>query len=330
LFSFSYKYCNHTNYLHDLAKAAGVPVINNTIVLPPSVGKGYIKVFELSNGLQVMINECIINEDVHFYRQPAVDESYTLRFDEIKNIKALTIQIDEDKLNEEEQVFSGAFLTNSLTDFSYTATAGTEDRCINIFLTADWLKNNAGISSSDEAFKEYLSLKTATFNFEVLNFEYRALMEDIFEIQDDHPMHKVILQNRVMLLMENFFRSLYSRMGDNKNAGAPINDAALKKMMQIESILVSNLSVAPPAIPVLARTALMSETKLKNIFKTVYGLGLYEYYQKNRMLKARQLLRSKKYTVKETGLALGFKNLSNFTIAYKKEFNILPSEMQVL
>jgi len=106
-----------------------------------------------------------------------------------------------------------------------------------------------------------------------------------------------------------------------------IDDHTIKSMMHVESILVSNLSAPPPTIPVLARTAMMSETKLKNLFKTVYGLNPYEYYQKNRMLKARQLLRSKKYSVKEAGIALGFKNLSNFTIAYKKEFNSLPSEI---
>lgn len=327
MFKFSYKYSNHTDYLRDLANFAGVPVINGILLLPPAIGSGYIKAVELTNGLQVLINECVVNEEVHFCRQTAVDESYTLRFDEVKNLKSLTIQIDEDKLNEEEQVYSGAFLTNSLSDFSYTANAGTEDRCVNIYFTADWLKTHAGIESTDEAFKEYLSLKTAIFNFEVLNFEYRELMEDIFEIENDQPMQKVILQNRVMLLIEKFFRSLYSRMGQNKKSAGTINDTTIKRMMQIESILVSNLSVAPPAIPLLARTAMMSETKLKNLFKTVYGVGLYEYYQKNRMLKARQLLRSKKYSVKETGLALGFKNLSNFTIAYKKEFKVLPSEM---
>jgi AraC-like DNA-binding protein len=141
-------------------------------------------------------------------------------------------------------------------------------------------------------------------------------------------MQKVMLQNRLMLLMEHFFRSLYSRLGETRPAGYTVNDIALKRMMQVESILVSNLSAPPPTIPVLARTAMMSETKLKNLFKTIYGMGLYEYYQKNRMLRARHLLRSKKYTVKEAGMALGFKNLSNFTIAYKKEFNILPSEIK--
>ncbi|MEI9957462.1 MAG: hypothetical protein WDM90_14470 [Ferruginibacter sp.] len=218
MFSYTYKYCNHIDYLHDLAKYAGVPVNNNTINLPPEIGTGYIKAIELANGLQVLINECKIEQQVHFYREPVIDESYTLRFDEVKNLKAVTIQIDDDKKNEEERFYSGAFLTNSLTDFSYTANAGLEDRCINIFFTAAWLKNYAGINSSDEAFKEYLSLKTATLNFEVLNVEYRALMEDIFEVHDNHPMQKVILQNRVMLLLEKFFRSLYSRMGQKKEA----------------------------------------------------------------------------------------------------------------
>lgn len=326
MFKFSYQYCDHVDYLHNLAEFAGVPVVDNTIFLPPSLGTGYIKVVALANGLQVLINECVINEEVSFFRHPTNAASYTLRFDEVKNLKKLTLRIDEDQLQENEEVHSGAFLTNSLSDISYTATAGTEDRCVNIYFTEAWLKDNAGISATDDAFKQYLSLKTATFNFEVLNFEYRALMEEIFEIDNAHPMQKVMLQNRVMLLLEKFFRSLYARLGGEHPAPPRVNDQAIKQMMKVESILVSNLSAPPPTIPVLARTAMMSETKLKNLFKTVYGLSLYEYYQKNRMLKARQLLRQKKYTVKEAGMALGFKNLSNFTIAYKKEFNILPSE----
>lgn len=327
MFTYSYKYCNHIDYLHNLAKFAGVEVINNTIILPNNIGTGYIKVVELANGLQVLINECIIYQPVNFIRQPGLDESYTLRFEEIKNLKALTIQIDEDRMDGDQQVYSGAFLTNSLTDFSYTTNAGIEDRCVNIFFTADWLKIHTGIERTDVAMKEYLSLKTAVINFEILNFEYRELMEDIFEIKADNPMRSVVLQNRVMLLLEKFFRSLYTRMGQSTNKPGSINDETIKRMMQVESILVSNLAVAPPPITSIARTAMMSETKLKNIFKTLYGLGLYEYYQKNRMLKARQLLRSRKYSVKETGMALGFKNLSNFTIAFKKEFNILPSEV---
>jgi AraC-like DNA-binding protein len=330
LFIYSYKYCDHIDYLHGLAKFAQVPVVNNTIQLPENIGTGYVKSVELANGLQVLINECVINEDVSFTRDTGVSESYTLRFDEVKNMKNLMVKIEEDEMVDEERTYSGAFLTNSLLNFSYTATAGTEDRCINIYFTADWLAKHVGISSSDEVFQKYLSLKTATLFFEVLNYEYRELMEDVFDIEDDHPLQKVMLQNRIMVLIEKFFRSIYNRInntGNQKNIAETPTDITLRRIMQVESILTNNLAVPPPTIPAFARIAMMSETKLKNLFKAVYGLSIYEYYQKNRMLRARQLLRSKKYSVKEIGVALGFKNLSNFTIAYKKEFNVLPSEM---
>lgn len=324
MFTYSYKYCDHIEYLTDLAKAAGVPVINNAIELPPAIGSGYIKAIELANGLQVLINECTTSEDVCFAREPVLHESYTLRFDEVKNLKTFTLKIDEDTLVDEPDIYSGAFLTNSLFGLSYTANAGIEDRCVNIYFTAKWLEENIGINSSDEVFKNYFSLKTATLNFEVLNFEYRSLMEEIFELKEDQPMQKVMLQNRVMLLIEKFLRSLYTKMNEGEKGGVT-NETTVKRMMLVESILVSNLSVQPPTIPALARIAMMSETKLKNMFKAVYGYNIYEYYQKNRMLKARQLLHSKKMSVKEAGMAMGFKNLSNFTIAYKKEFNMLPS-----
>ena len=324
MFVYKYKYSDHLSYLHEIARFSGVPVRDNRFELPPAIGTGYMKAVELANGLQVLINECVITTDVTFQREPAEHESYTLRFDEVKNLKALTLQIGDEKVSDESVVYSGAFLSNSLFGLTYTANAGVEDRCVNIYFTAKWLEENTGIKTSDEVFKKYFSLKTATLNFEILNLEYRSLMEDIFELDAAEPMQRVIMQNRVMLMLEKFLRSLYTRLKDG-DTGMKVSEATLKQIIKVESILVSNLFVQPPTIPVLARTAMMSETKLKNVFKTVYGYNIYEYYQKNRMLKARQLLHSRKMSVKEVGMALGFKNLSNFTIAYKKEFNMLPS-----
>lgn len=324
MFTYSYKYCDHLSYLHELAKRANVVVENNTIQLPADIGTGYIKAVELVNGLQVLINECVTAQEVSFNREATAHESYTLRFDEVKNLRQLTLQIDGEKMKDEPEIYSGAFLANSLYELTYTANAGIEDRCINIFFTSKWLEENIGIKTSDEVFKKYFSLKTASFNFEILNLEYRSLMEDIFELDHQQPMQLVILQNRVMLLLEKFLRSLFKKI-NHPEQQPNINEATLKQLIKVESLLVSNLFVQPPTIPVLSRIAMMSETKLKNVFKAMYGYNLYEYYQKSRMLKARQMLRAKKTSVKEVGMALGFKNLSNFTIAYKKEFNVLPS-----
>jgi AraC-like DNA-binding protein len=322
VFDYTYKYCDHLEYVHNLGKFVGVPVENNQFRLPAHLGCGYVKVVPLANGLQVLINECVIFSDVRFERKPMPDDSFSLRFDQVRNLKELTIHLEGDTQTNETPFVSGAFLTNSLSGLCYTANAGTEDRCINIYFTAKWLEDNIGIKTTDDVFKNYFSLKLAVLNFEILNLEYRTLMEDIFAADETSPVYAVTIQNRAMLLLEKFLRRLFSKVNATT---VPISEATLHQLIKVEAILVSDLFVLPPTIPQLARTAMMSETKLKNAFKAVYGYSLYEYYQKSRMLKARQLLHAKKMSVKEVGSALGFKNLSNFTIAYKKEFNVLPS-----
>ena len=72
---------------------------------------------------------------------------------------------------------------------------------------------------------------------------------------------------------------------------------------------------------------MMSSTKLKTKFKNVYGMKLYEFYNRNRLEKAKEMLQSGKYSVKEVGHDIGFSNLSNFAKAFRKEFGILPNEM---
>jgi AraC-like DNA-binding protein len=326
VFQFTYNYCDHTEYLHLLAAAMGVPVINNTILLPAGIGTGYIKVEELANGLQVLFNECTVSTPVLFHRNQSDGNGYTLRFDEVRNLEALSVKIGDIMLEDKAAIYSGAFLSNSFSELEYIVNAGIESRSINIYFTNDWLDHYSGLKATGTFLKEALTSPGSAIHFEVLTLQYRELMEEIFELKPAHPVYQAVLQNRVMLLLEKFLRGLYMKLVDS-SYGYGIADQELKRMVQIEAILVKDLGVAPPPVSELARIAMMSETKLKYTFKRIYQYGLYEYYQKNRMMKARQLLVQKKSAVKEVGMQLGFKNLSNFTIAFKKEFNILPSQL---
>jgi AraC-like DNA-binding protein len=71
----------------------------------------------------------------------------------------------------------------------------------------------------------------------------------------------------------------------------------------------------------------ISESKLKKDFKLIYGVPVYEYFQKARMQVAKDKLLSGDVSVKEVAMELGYSNLSNFTIAFKKEFGLLPSKL---
>ena len=98
-------------------------------------------------------------------------------------------------------------------------------------------------------------------------------------------------------------------------------------LMEVEKAMVDDFSKAPPTIEELARRFSVGTSKLKRQFKQVYGIPIYEYYQKYRMEKAKDLLLSGGFAVKEVGYRLGYQNLSNFANAFKKEFGVLPSEV---
>jgi len=326
MLQFNYEYCDHLQYLQQLAAYVNIPLKNNTLWLPGEIGNGYIKAEQLANGLQVLINECVLHQDCLFRRNSAPGDHYTLRFDEVRNLTALSVKLGDTVIEDKTDIYSGALLSNSVKPLEYRINQGTEDRCVNIYFTKEWFNRNFGIDEKDVAWNAVLSVNTAVFYFDVLTIDYRELMEEIFELKKEQLLYSTALQNRVMLLLEKFLRTVYNRIQYPQTELA-VSDADLKKMILVESILANAAGEAPPPVPELARIATMSETKLKTLFKKVYDYNLYEYYQKNRMLRARQLIASRKFSLKEVGSRLGYKNLSNFTIAFKKEFNKLPSEM---
>ena len=95
----------------------------------------------------------------------------------------------------------------------------------------------------------------------------------------------------------------------------------------MEKILTDGQLNKFPTIDKLSRTAMMSSTKLKAKFKQIYGMKLYEYYNRHRLAQAKEMLKSGNFSVKQVGTTIGFSNLSNFAKAFKKEFGILPKEV---
>lgn len=119
--------------------------------------------------------------------------------------------------------------------------------------------------------------------------------------------------------------STYSSTAEAPSTGITPED--LEAMMRIHNILITNYQQEFPSIQTLSKWALMSESKFKKLFKKVFGAGPFEYYQKNRMQKAKELIMEGRYSISQIGNMLGYQNLSNFSCSFKKEFAVLPSNI---
>ena len=70
----------------------------------------------------------------------------------------------------------------------------------------------------------------------------------------------------------------------------------------------------------------MSPSKLKRLFKQIFGNSIFNYYQDFRMKEAARLLKEEKLSVSEVGYQLGFTNLSHFSRIFKKHIGMNPKQ----
>lgn len=327
MFSIEDNQGDYAKFLADIAKGLQVKITNDTLVLPENVGEGYFKFIPMVNGLQCMVSDFTLNDDLYLQRKATAKEFYILRFEEVSISDTLMVKIDNDYIWEEKQSRASVFLTSSLFDFAYQASKDSSIKSINVLITRKWLEQYIDISSMDKVLKKYLQLKTLSYNFAPFDIEYRSFFTEIMEAGDE-VMKRSIIENRVMMMVEKFLTHLYQKINQlTEQDKIKISPDEIKRLMEVESYLVKDFSAPPPPITYLSRVAAMSTTTLKNKFKKLYGNNLYEYFQKSRMHRAKVLLMSKKYSIKEIGNQLGYSNLSNFATAFKKEFKRLPSKL---
>ena len=98
-------------------------------------------------------------------------------------------------------------------------------------------------------------------------------------------------------------------------------------VLQAEQILKENLYEKFPGINVIAAKTGLSETKLKECFKTVYDATLFQYFQNMQLKKAKELISSGKFKIGEVSNKMGYQNPSKFAAAFKQNLGVLPSQI---
>jgi len=326
VFRFEYSYQDYELLLQDIAKKMGATVTDNQMQFPQELGSGMYSVIKLPNGLHANIINVTLAQDWVIHRKKTTDEYYTLRFDNLTIPGSFAVTISDETVKENNTVRAFAYITSSLFDWSYYGTKGTIFQGVNIIITKEWLAKYLDIKSAEQVLSAYISLKAENINIEPMDAKYKEWIKTILETDETNPLRMAVIQNRIMLMIERFFSSLYEKM-QNPSFRIPLSPDDINRVMKIEIILTEDIYQSPPSIQQLAKMVAISESKLKKDFKVMYGSPIYEYYQKVRMQAAQDKLLTGKFSVKEVAMELGYSNLSNFTIAFKKEFGILPSQL---
>lgn len=318
---------NHTNYkqlLQDFSSAVNIPYKNDDLlIIPPPIGEGVFKAISLFDELQVLLADFTLNDSMVTIRQRSDERYFVLHFDDVYIKDTVTLKVDEEMLQKSNIRHAVARLTSNIFENTEELPAHMHIKSIKVLFNEKWLKKYMGMNADDDVLQKYLSLKTESFDVEQLDASYFKLMDELWAAKKDDPVQNIFLQNRVALLVELFFTRLYSK--SNLLEGKfDLSSDVINRILQVAHLLVDDFSKIPPTIDEFSKLFSMSSTKLKKSFKTMFGDSIYAYYQKQRLQKANELLITGNYSLKQAANAVGYTNVANFSLAYKKQYKKVP------
>jgi AraC-like DNA-binding protein len=302
-------------------------VIKKKVTLPPHMGKGYLFASNISEDISFVILNFSLKHDLLLSRIKTKDYGLTLSFNQIEISEFAKFKEMNEKVVDQGPRMNSIFLSSTNQDLEFSFSRDSEVRMVVIMFSPGLVRKCVKKDILIDL-RMYTDRGLHNLNSEPITFEYRQWLDDIFNMNTDSELSGLILRNRILMLTEKFLVSFLEKDShEAKIARKKIKAKDVRALREVEEILSNNNLDKFPSIEQLSRTAMMSSTKLKTKFKSIYGMKLYEYYNRHRLEKARGLLQSGEYSVKEVGLDIGFSNLSNFAKAFKKEFGILPNEM---
>lgn len=154
--------------------------------------------------------------------------------------------------------------------------------------------------------------------------EMMAVVHNILFCNYTGTLRKMYLESKVPELLLLVVEGIDSSTSAVK---VPLGPGDLQKLQKAKEYIVQNM-VDPGTIKQLAYEVGINEYKLKYGFKQMYGTTVFGLLLDERMKRARALLRDTSLSTKEISVMTGYKNLSNFTAAFKRKFGYAPHAIQ--
>lgn len=313
------------NFLTSFAKKLQVAVHDGRLEIPASLGEGSIRYIDLSPEFKLILHKYKLKEDFVLRRKAfeGADDliSIIFRSNEVPvNLFTNENQIQFSKNNEFAVQISS-------TDIEYEIRfpANTEIYFTVVGITAERLTNLLNIQNPNNVVQTILSGTKGFLFYESMTPDLQKTIKQLADSHNDLDLSTLYYKIRVQELLYFLFEKLLKR---ESISHSPIFKADIDKLLVVRSAVLADISI-PPSLARLAKMVGLSETKLKELFKQVFGDTIYNHYQKARMEEAAYLLKNG-HSVSEVGYQLGFSNLSHFSRLFDKHYGVKPKKYSLV
>ncbi|HEY6142584.1 MAG TPA: AraC family transcriptional regulator [Flavobacterium sp.] len=206
---------------------------------------------------------------------------------------------------------------------------GTTGKFCNFVFNKKWAEKNLSsqILTKGEELQNFLNGETGFLTWLDVVPNIDETFNEIWRtLEKNKATSDVInLKIEVYKMITTFFKTTLedSRITEYKS----LYNVDYSNVAKAEKIILHNLTAPFVGVESIASDVNMSPTKLKIIFKSVFGSSMLQYHKEKNMQLAMQLIQNSSFPIKSIAVGTGYESASKFTATFKKRFGILPSEV---
>ncbi|WP_420149312.1 helix-turn-helix transcriptional regulator [Spirosoma sp.] len=312
------------NFLTSFGQKFGIPVHGDTLNIPATFGKGYVKKIDLDPEFKLLIHQYTLKEDFVIKRRPA-DKIYDLVsviFHSNEELANLSTAVQEQPVRLAKSTQFAIQISSPDLESVIRFPANTAINFTVVGITSARLKSMLAIQNPNPVIQTILSGSPGFLFYESMGPDVQKTLKQVTAARQDGELSSLYYRIKVQELMLLVFEQLLKR---DQVRHSPINKDDIDKLFIVRTAVLSDLG-QPPHLAHLSKLVGMSETKLKDLFRQVFGDSIYNYFQKARMEEAAFLLKQGGYSVTDVGNQLGFTNLSHFSRLFEKHYGVKPKK----
>ena len=286
------------------------------VSLPNPLGEGFIQEVYLDNGLSLCLHRYQLRQD------------FILRRHGTGATEVLTLKFDGRRMPGHEVEFGTSNFFTELRvpaheEINFVVIVVTRRTLLNLLQIGGEGQGEGGLrergaSAGRSDMAHTIRDNPSFFLHEAMTREMERTLKQLSQINETTPLPVLLYQTRAQELIYFLFARLLSR---KTGVALSIDQEDVNKIYQVRASILADLS-CPPKLSDLAKHIGMSSTKMKQLFRQIFGDSIYNYFQVERMNEAAQLLRD--FSVSQVGYRIGFSNLSHFTRLFEKHHQMKP------
>lgn len=304
--------------IYQFADKLNLKVDQNRLEIPKQYGSGYCEGFIFNEHMDMLVLNYELNENVTF-KNPHIGQVSKKILFKLQNIIPKSEQRENNMLD-----IPSVLIGTSRIDTDDIISVDSNTSSINIEISSGYLNSLFDVSKTSSSLQSLLEGSQPLLFEQIISSRLQNVIDEIVFRTIDRTFELFYLRVKAEELICGLLMELEKR---NEKRIFALNKSDIMAIYAIRNKMLLNIEIKP-SINDLAQEVNMSPSKLKRLFKQIFGDSIFNYYQKFRMKEAARLL-EEGLSVSEVGYQVGFTNLSHFARVFKKHYNQNPKQFSL-